>query len=62
MTGCVQIAGVLADRGGTLEEVTAVANAVASNIATMRVSLLPAVSLDNFHLEPDEMELELGKI
>ena len=35
----IQIAGALAERGCTLEEVAAVANTVASNIATMSVSL-----------------------
>ena len=62
---CVQIAGALADRGGTLEEVTAVANAVASNIATMSVSLSPCSvpgQEPSFHLELDEMELGLGKM
>jgi len=62
---CVQIAGALAERGGTLEEVTAIANTVASNIATMSVSLSSCSAPGqepSFHLKPNEMELGLGKI
>jgi len=59
-----QIAGALADKGGTLEEVTALANNVATNIATMSVSLSPCSvpgQEPSFHLEQDEMELGLGE-
>ena len=54
----------MADRGGTLEEVTAVANSVAESIATMSVSLSPCSvpgQQPSFHLEQDEMELGLGE-
>ena len=64
MTG-KQIAGAVADRGGTLEEVTSVANNVAANIATMSVSLSPCSvpgQQPSFHLEHDEMELGLGEL
>lgn len=62
MTG-IQIAGAVADRGGTLKEVTAVANNVAGSIATMSVNLSPCSipgQQPSFHLEQDEMELGLG--
>ena len=60
----LQIAGALADRGGTLEEVTTIANNVAASIATMSVSLSPCSvpgQQPSFHLEQDEMELGLGE-
>lgn len=62
MTG-QQIAGALADGGRGLEEVTAIANDVATSIATMSVSLSPCSvpgQQPSFHLEQDEMELGLG--
>ena len=54
----------MTDRGGTLEEVTAVANSVAASITAMSVSLLPcsvAEQQPSSHLEQDEMELGLGE-
>ena len=55
----------MADEGGTLEEVIAIANNVAANIATMSVSLSPCSvpgQEPSFHLGQDEMELGLGEL
>jgi len=59
-----KIAGALAERGATLDEVADIAQKVADNVRTMGVGLsaciVPAAGKPSFVLKEDEIELGLG--
>lgn len=59
-----KIAGAKAERGGTLEEVHAVAEKAIANVRSKGMALsscvVPAVGRPTFELGPDEMEIGLG--
>jgi len=59
-----KIAGALAERGASLDEVADIAERVASNVRTMGVGLsacvVPAAGKPSFVLKEDEIELGLG--
>lgn len=59
-----KIAGAMAERGGSLEEVQRVAEKVIANVrskgAALTPCIVPAVGKPNFELAEDEMEVGLG--
>lgn len=59
-----KIAGARAERGGSLDEVRAVAEKVVANVRSKGMALspciVPAVGKPTFELGPDEMEIGLG--
>lgn len=59
-----KIAGAMAERGASLEEVEKVANHVIQNVRSMGMALtaciIPAVGKPGFHLDEEEMEVGMG--
>lgn len=59
-----KIAGAKAEKGGSLEEVEAVANKVISHVKSMGIALtpctIPAVGKPGFEISEDEMEVGMG--
>lgn len=59
-----KIAGAMADKGGTLEEVEAVARKVIENVKSMGIALtpctIPAAGKPGFEIGDDEMEIGMG--
>lgn len=59
-----KIAGAKAEKGGSLEEVEAVANKVISQVKSMGIALtpctIPAVGKPGFEISEDEMEVGMG--
>ncbi|MGV3487150.1 MAG: dihydroxyacetone kinase subunit DhaK [Tuberibacillus sp.] len=59
-----KIAGAKAEKGGTLEEVEAVANKVINQVKSMGIALtpctIPAVGKPGFEIADDEMEVGMG--
>ncbi|WP_077614951.1 dihydroxyacetone kinase subunit DhaK [Caenibacillus caldisaponilyticus] len=59
-----KIAGAMADKGGTLEDVEAVARKVIENVKSMGIALtpctIPAAGKPGFEIGDDEMEIGMG--